>query len=74
MTAAEELRAAAVQLRDRSYYERTGETDTEFAFDTTLAAWLDQAADAFEGMDCPDDEPALALARLINPKGTHDAV
>lgn len=38
-----------------------------------LSNWLDQAADAFEGVECPDDEPALVLARLINPKETHDA-
>lgn len=33
-----------------------------------LADWLDQAADAFEGVDCPDDEPALAVARAVNTK------
>lgn len=65
MTAAETLRAAATQLRDRWYFERTGEPDTNLALDTALARWLDQAADAFEGTDCPDAEPALAVARAV---------
>ncbi|MFC1420770.1 hypothetical protein [Streptacidiphilus cavernicola] len=38
-----------------------------------LADWLDQAADAFEGVDCPATEPALLLARKINAKETTDA-
>lgn len=45
-----------------------------------IAEWLDQAADAFEGQECPDAEPALVLARLVlgddcpgTRKETHDA-
>lgn len=30
-----------------------------------VAAWLDQAAEALIGVDVPDDEPALAVARQI---------
>lgn len=30
-----------------------------------VAAWLDQAAEALIGVDVPDDEPALVVARQI---------
>lgn len=77
-TAAEELRAAAEELRDRSYFERTGEPDTRFAFDTALADWLETTAIKLHHSTHPDWQEAVAphaikLARLINPKEAPDA-
>lgn len=72
MTAADEIRAAAERLRDRSYFEQTGEPDAENAVDTALADWLDHfAATRFDPeadvqvMD-RSHELMLTLARLIN--------
>lgn len=69
MTAVETLRAAAAQLRDRSYFEKTGEPDTSIAFDTALAVVFDAWARMGE-LD-PDllnrngGEETIALARLV---------
>lgn len=45
-----------------------------------LADWLEMTADAFEGQECPDGEPALKVARLVlgvdcpgTRKEAHDA-
>jgi hypothetical protein len=55
---AAELRAAATALRS--------EPDLLLRVSgLQLARWLEQAADAFEGIEVPDDEPALATARAI---------
>lgn len=40
------LQQAADSLRDRSYYESTGEPDTELAHDVALADLLDETANA----------------------------
>lgn len=77
LTPAAELRAAAGRLLDRSYYERTGEPDTNLAYDTAVAKWLGHdAVQHLPVSECRYCDPAtnpgrvpcpgLAVARSIN--------
>ncbi|MFZ3494601.1 hypothetical protein ACODT5_15480 [Streptomyces sp. 5.8] len=68
MTPADELQAAAEQLRAATFRGAMTATPAVAALlraRQPLADWLEQAAEALEGQDAPNDEPALAVARAL---------